>query len=125
MSDYYFPSTHPTARKQHTCVLCGRTIERGEAYRRQVYVYDGRKGETKCCAQCEAFAKALYAAGFEGEGGGWFYLPELDASEVAYCGFSLEHRRYRDRWRNDEGELVMPSTLLEYAHESPGLGAGS
>lgn len=116
MSDHYFTATHPTARKSHTCLLCGRAIEVGEKYRRQGYVYDGRKSETKCCAQCEAFAQALYKVGFEGDEGGWFYLPELDAGEVAYCGFSFEHRLYRARWRNEYGELVMPASLIEPNH---------
>jgi len=105
MSDWWFDATYPKARKEHVCHMCARTIGPGEAYRRQGYVSDGRKSATKVCAQCEAFATILHKLGFEGEEGGWAYLPELEQGEVAYCGYSAEMQAFRAQWRNDDGSL--------------------
>ena len=111
MSDHYVTATWPTARKEHTCHMCSRTIGKGETYRRQGYVFDGRRSHTKVCEQCAYFAEALFKSGFESEEGGWAYLPELDSGEVAYCGFSKPHDLYRHKWRRYDGHLYTVSEI--------------
>ena len=34
--------SHPIARKEHTCELCGCKINKGQKYYRQTNIYDGR-----------------------------------------------------------------------------------
>jgi hypothetical protein len=98
-------ATYPRAVKEHVCEQCGRTIEPGESYRRQGYVWDGRMRQTKCCAQCERLSEVLYRAGFEGDEGGWPYLPEIDQGEAAHCGYGNEMRLFRFHWRAADGSL--------------------
>lgn len=114
----YFTSTRPTARKPHRCDQCGRWIAVGERYRRQGYVFDGRIGSTRVCTQCVEFAEALFRLGFEGDEGGWAYLPELESSEVAYVGLSREHDLFKQRWTVD-------GVLVEYPSEPALKGAGN
>jgi hypothetical protein len=106
MSDAFFSATYPKARKTHKCDQCGRVIESGETYRRQGMVYDGRISASVVCLQCASFAEAVFKVGFESEEGGWAWLPDLDSSEVAYCGLSVEHGLYKTRWRDSTGNLV-------------------
>lgn len=105
MSDVFFQATHPRARKQHRCDMCRRTIEVGEIYRRQGYIWDGRADSNHLCSQCEAFAKALHSVGFENDEGGWPWIGDLEQGEVAYCGYGIELGRFRGGWRNDDGTL--------------------
>ena len=104
--DAFFSATYPKARKTHICQQCGRDIEPGETYRRQGMVWDGRMSASIVCLQCEAFAEAVYKLGFEGDEGGWAWLPDVDSSELAYCGLSVEHGLYKRRWRDSDGNLV-------------------
>lgn len=45
-------STNPKARKNYRCWECGRTIEKGERYRRIVMLCDGDWSSTPVCAHC-------------------------------------------------------------------------
>lgn len=110
MSDVFFSATYPKARKPHRCDQCSRTIEPREIYRRQGMVWDGRMSSSIMCLQCEAFAEVLYKAGFENDEGGWVWLPELDTSEVAECGYGVEHDLFKRKWRESNGLLVVPFT---------------
>lgn len=117
MGDVTFASTKPRARKAHLCVQCGRFIARGETYHRQGGIYDGVAFTNRCCEQCIAFVQALFDAGFESEDGGWPWISNLDASEVAYVGLSREMQLFRDRWQRD-------GVLVEYptSHDSTTTG---
>jgi hypothetical protein len=90
--------------------MCSRVIEVGEKYRRQGGVFDGRMYSTLCCLQCEAFATVLHKVGFEDDYGGWPWIAELSASEVAHCGFSQEWDLFKRKWRETNGLLVVPIT---------------
>lgn len=108
MSDTYFSATYHKARKEHRCELCKRVIERGEQYRRQSGVYDGRMYRVICCLQCEAFATLLQAIGFENDEGGWPWIAELDRGEVAECGYGHEYDLFKQKWLDSDGLLVIP-----------------
>lgn len=112
--DANFQGKRPKARKPHECTQCGRTVEVGEVYYRPSGVFDGRVYSLVVCLQCEAFAKALKTVGFEDDEGNYAWLPELDAGEVAYCGFAREYELYRARWRNLDGELVVTRQLTDH-----------
>ena len=49
---------HPTARKEHECMFCGRTIKNGDKYHRMTllndYVYDWVE-----CEKCEFISREL------------------------------------------------------------------
>jgi len=105
MSDVFFAATYPKARKAHVCAMCHRAIERGETYRRQGYVYDGRRDATKLCTQCYTFAGILSKLGFEDDEGHWPWIGEVDQSEVAHCGYSAEMGHFRMGWRLSDGSL--------------------
>lgn len=44
--------TSPTARKNHWCHLCNKTIHPGERYLRTTTAYDGTVGDFIKCAPC-------------------------------------------------------------------------
>ena len=50
----HWTDTWPTARKEHHCFLCSRTIRPGEKYRRGVGLDSGRAWTFKECAHCRA-----------------------------------------------------------------------
>jgi len=106
MSDIFFDATWPKARKEHVCDQCSRRIERGETYRTQSMIWDSSPSRSKVCAQCVKLAEALFKAGFEGEEGGLAWLTEVDRSEAAYCGFSVQMNLFWARWRDSAGVLV-------------------
>jgi len=53
-----------TARKQHVCGECRRTIEPGDEYRRIFYVYEGDASAHKMCERCADLDDSLAALGF-------------------------------------------------------------
>ena len=50
---------HPIARKEHTCMLCGKKIKKGEAYERQTNLYDGDVCDWIECNECETVSHEL------------------------------------------------------------------
>jgi len=50
------------ARKEHRCGECGRMIQRGETYKVEAGVIDGRMEVYKTCAHCEEAESKLAAA---------------------------------------------------------------
>lgn len=61
--DYYPPDVSRevsrTARKEHRCGECRRTIDPGERYVVQTSLYEGSWWEGKVCAQCRAATEWL------------------------------------------------------------------
>ena len=49
---------HPTARKEHECMFCGRIIRKGEKYHRSTFVYDDVYDWVEC-DKCEFVACEL------------------------------------------------------------------
>ena len=47
------------ARKEHKCNECGRIIQRGEVYKRCIWVGDGQFGHSKMCPHCSVCAEWL------------------------------------------------------------------
>lgn len=47
----------PTARVEHRCQLCGRTVRKGERYDRQRIIGDDGPYVFKSCAHCQAVLK--------------------------------------------------------------------
>jgi hypothetical protein len=45
---------HRTARKEHSCSCCDRTIRIGEVYLVHFDVFEGQTTSEKCCAECES-----------------------------------------------------------------------
>jgi hypothetical protein len=50
-----------TARKEHKCVECGRSIGVGERYRRSFMKQDGAVYDAKTCAHCDVACSWLVA----------------------------------------------------------------
>lgn len=51
----------PRARKTHTCCGCGETIRKGDRYRNESGIWDGRAERYKYCARCHALISAVLA----------------------------------------------------------------
>lgn len=52
-------TTHPKAKKRHTCMYCGCNIEEGEVYERNTCVYDGQVYDWVSHTDCQAIAEEL------------------------------------------------------------------
>ena len=97
------------ARSKHKCKECGRFIEPGESYHREVYKFDGEFSTHKTCAHCMVVRRWL-----SDECGGWLFGGvEEDAREHVfenrgYYGLDL----YRAvvgmqwQWRTPSGRLL-------------------
>lgn len=51
--------SHPIARKEHTCMLCGDEIKKGEKYYRQTCVYDAAPYEWTEHEECREIVNRL------------------------------------------------------------------
>ena len=51
--------SHPIAKKEHICELCGCTINKGQKYYRQTNVYDGRIYDWVEHEECREIASEL------------------------------------------------------------------
>lgn len=72
-----------TARKEHTCHECFRTIRAGESYRNESYTFDGTAVTHKTCRHCDVVRDWL-----NGECGGFLYGGiEEDIQEHAESGY--------------------------------------
>lgn len=98
---------HPTARKQHQCSICYRTIYPGEKYLRGCGFGEGTAWTWKECAHCEAFL-------FQCPG---IYMDETygrdDFSEYEPRSWqeSIWKMRWRHMWRHGNGALAaVPSS---------------
>lgn len=95
------------ARKEHRCGECGRMIQRGETYKVEAGVIDGRMDVYKTCAHCLVVREWL-----SGECGGWVYAA-TDEDIVEHCnGYGHPMSVYRlavgqrRNWRTRKGALM-------------------
>lgn len=99
--------SYVTARKPHKCAECRRTIEAGERYHRESFVFDGRFQCHKTCAHCMVVRDFL-----QDECGGWLYGDvEEDAREHCHGqGYGMDLYRavvgMRRNWRRQDGRLM-------------------
>lgn len=96
----HWHSEHRTARAEHKCGCCGRTIRKGERYRRGVGL-DGTAWTWKECAHCDVLARHVCDA---------YDLDEYDPDSIAdYDAEDLGELRvkvgFRRRWTRSDGSL--------------------
>lgn len=102
MSEFW-SRTHPRARVQHRCEMCGRTIDPGEVYLKG---YGGDRGDTHGwteCAHCEAMQVRFDIQ----DGGGydpdmlyqWARDPQNVTELRAAAGYLM-------KWRTRAGNLI-------------------
>jgi len=111
----------PQARKPHRCYECGRTIDPGERYHRQSFVFEGDFDEVKTCAHC--IATIDLGVALTGCPRAWYYggvfADDLDgfvANIIDDEGHSLPYRdrlrmlrcvaAARRKWRWSDGTLM-------------------
>ncbi len=100
-----------TARKDHQCMDCYRTIQRGEPYHYATGLADGRWSDMKICQHCEAAAEWLrevcngYLYGAIGEELEEHWDEDLTFRSRALAMAVLGHRR---RWQKFRGDGLMP-----------------
>ena len=99
--------SYVTARKPHKCAECRRTIDAGEQYHRESFVFDGSFQAHKTCAHCMVVRDFLVE-----ECGGWLYGDvEEDARDHCYGqGYGMDLYRavvgMRHDWRRKDGSLL-------------------
>lgn len=54
----------PIARKQHICVECGRTIQKGEKYEVVSGLWDGEFSTFKTCSDCLCVREEFFCDGY-------------------------------------------------------------
>lgn len=69
-SPEFWSQSHPVARTQHRCVVCGRDIVPGARYLRESGKWEGELFSDACCLDCEtdrdAFSEAHDGTPFVG-----------------------------------------------------------
>lgn len=109
MSDFNC-TTKPTARVEHKCEECGRTIAPGEIYERTAAVWEGEFFTSVACAHCGAARRIVntaddcYSEGYYG--GLWEWLDELGFEFEAETGIPRLAACIRARWRYQSGQLM-------------------
>lgn len=104
-----FNSTHyPTARTEHRCEECGRTIAKGERYSRTASVWESEFFTNVACLHC-AIARFIVDAGcdYYGEqfyGGLAWHLPECGDLDVWVLRLTVGVKR---RWQRFDGAGLM------------------
>lgn len=94
--------TSPTARKQHRCETCGRSIEAGEKYRRYDGIYDGRACTWKNCDHCSALMSVFDLYDIYDEGIGSDEVSEWEPETVAGLRAKVH---WRKQWERPNGLL--------------------
>jgi hypothetical protein len=107
----YYRAKNVTARKNHQCMECDRTIARGETYHRATMLFDDRWDTCKLCAHCEAVAEwlSVVCGGYLYGGIGeeliehWDEEPELRSMGLARAIYGRERG-----WRSKFGRGLLP-----------------
>lgn len=111
------------AHKKHQCSECGRSILRGETYRRTKDLYDGRWSSTAQCAHCMVLADWLSE-----ECGGYLthgIVEDFGEHAEEYCRFDLRRLQWGalHKW-NRKGNLMPIPKLPLTSEQITGLRAG-
>lgn len=97
----FFNSSIVTARKEHECLECGRTIQPGEKYERAGGKCEGEFWSAAVCLECEEIAKAVVcgfrAYGYLWEGINNEVFPEWAQVGPYECLAKIESKAARDR----------------------------
>ena len=65
MTYHLMRETYPKAAKPHRCIWCGETIPKGEQYRHESSIYDGRWQDHKWHMECDEDSREYFAGGEE------------------------------------------------------------
>lgn len=109
----FYHETMRTARKQHKCLECYRSIEPGEQYERVRAKWDGNISEYKTCQQCLAVREWLneVCSGFI------FGCVRQDLHEHWQEGYGIWLGKasvwMKRKWHKRDGTLAQPMTLPE------------
>ena len=97
----FWTDTWPTARKEHSCSLCRRTIRQGEKYRRGVGLDSGRAFTFKECRHCRAVMDLADPTGGECE-----YDLDVLGEWDAYGATELRWKvQWQRKWQRRDGDL--------------------
>jgi hypothetical protein len=118
-----FWDNHRTARKEHICTECGRTIGKGERYYNARGFIDRRFDQYYTCRHCDAASQWLVKVcrGYLFSG----VLEELvehfeeEPYPISTIGLGRLIVRMRAKWRDRNGKLVEePTWAAELGHET-------
>lgn len=109
-------STH-TARKQYQCHECGRTIDAGETYTRDFYVFDGDAGTGFTCSHC-LIARSWLIENCGGFSSGLREIMEEHATEYPDIATGLLQVADGMKRRWADGDVLMPIPEMPLSIES-------
>lgn len=130
MSDGFASGRTVTAKKEHKCEECWRTIHPGEKYERLAGKWEGSFWNMKSCVHCSGFRKVINGVDtdfWEGAYGGihaWVDNTGSSPAELAYYFRNSKQSLlalYRwsvwfgSRWRDRDGNLRPPPTREQEA----------
>jgi hypothetical protein len=108
----------PVARKEHKCRECFRTIQAGERYHVDRFVFEGRLEAHKVCSHCMVAREWLST-----ECGGWLFGGvEEDIREHVHNGaYSIGVYRMAVgmawKWRTPSGKMLPIPSVPKTTHE--------
>lgn len=105
----------PIARKEHRCMFCNGTIQKGEKYERQTNIFDGRIYDWICHIVCSDLAGKLNMMEWTDEG--------IDEDLFFHCvhdyvdenHYNRDTGEYDDGW--DPADLSTYDLVLKIARE--------
>jgi len=120
MSDGFASERTVTAKKEHQCGECWRTIGKGETYERLAGKWEGDFWDMKSCTHCSAFRKIIDAVDtdfWEGAYGGIHAWVDNTGSSPAELAYYFRHGTHNllalyrwsvwfgSQWRDRDGHL--------------------
>ena len=108
----FYTNTFPTARAEHRCEDCGRTIRRGERYRRGFGADGGTAWTWKECEHCHWLIQIIEWYPWEGYGPETF----IDWEPETLARLRLK-ALWRKRWTCADGSLYPVPTITTLEDE--------
>jgi len=106
----HYAETHPRARVEHRCLMCGRTIMPGETYRRAAGLDRTSAWTWKECAHCAAFVRVAWRRAWQNDGYDSDLLAEFQPRSVAEAAAYV---RWGRKWRRIDGSLYPVPRVIE------------